>query len=167
MIHIYSGKLVDPFNVQASEIEINAIAHQLALINRFNGATTVPYSVAEHCIHVSYRVPPRYALYGLLHDASEAFMGDVVWPMKRSGHFEFYRTEEKKLQAKIYAKFGLHPAEPEIVNTVDKGLAFVEGSALVPGWSPKEKPPTIFPCWSWQEAEEKYLNRFEELVNVA
>ena len=121
------------------------------------------YSVAEHCVHLSYQVRPENAAHALLHDASEAFMGDIVWPMKRTGHFEYYRDAEDKLMKQIFARFGLSPGEPTEVYTLDKQAAQHEGSALVPGWKPKVYPATLYPCWSPSEARDKYLMRFEEL----
>ena len=162
---MHSGRLVDVFNVKDEDIDIETIAHQLSMLCRFNGAVREFYSVAEHCVHLSYQVAPEYAAHALLHDASEAYFGDLVWPLKRTGHFEYFRDKEALLMIKIYAHFGLAPGEPVEVYTKDKEAAFHEGSALVPGFKPRQARPTLYPCWSPAVAREKYLARFKELFN--
>lgn len=64
-------------------VNLGQIATALGHINRFNGNTIRPYSVAEHSIRVSQLVEPRHKLAALLHDAGEAFVGDIVSPIKR------------------------------------------------------------------------------------
>ena len=72
-----------PLDPRPEEVRIEAIAHQLGNLCRFNGACKVFYSVAQHSVLVSYLVSKRYALAGLLHDAAEAYLGDVIRPLKR------------------------------------------------------------------------------------
>ena len=81
---VYGRKidLRDPWNTQ---IDIREIAYGLTRLVRFGGqlAPGCFYSVAQHSIMVSKLVPDRLALAGLLHDASEAYLGvDVPKPLK-------------------------------------------------------------------------------------
>jgi uncharacterized protein len=84
----HSGRLVDFLRPKPEDISIEDIAHHLAQVNRFGGAPDVPYSVASHCVYVSRRLQethpdePGLWLAGLLHDASEAYLGDVVSGLK-------------------------------------------------------------------------------------
>ena len=57
-IQTYTGKAFDLLNPTPEMVEVTDIAHHLALINRFTGATAVPYSVAQHSVLVSQVVPP-------------------------------------------------------------------------------------------------------------
>jgi len=77
-----SGKRFDFTQPFDNTFDIHDIAHALAHINRFTGHTDQPYSVAQHSVYVSNIVPPRYALAGLMHDAAEAYLGDVSAPLK-------------------------------------------------------------------------------------
>lgn len=68
-------------------INIKDIAHHLALINRFTGATTRPYSVAEHsllCADIALRDghPLSAQMAALMHDAHEAYTTDLSSPAK-------------------------------------------------------------------------------------
>jgi hypothetical protein len=79
IIETYSGKLVDPFNITESDLDIQDIAHGLSNINRFNGHTVYPYSVAEHSVVLSFCFDNDLdALYALMHDA------DIVSPLKHN-----------------------------------------------------------------------------------
>lgn len=93
----YTGKLFDFDNIQPSMICIEDIAHSLALINRYNGMTTFPYSVAEHCVRMTMCDDlPGDKLAKLLHDSAEAYIGDLVTPFKRKlKFFEAGMDEEK------------------------------------------------------------------------
>jgi hypothetical protein len=83
-ITTYSGKRFSLDEANPENIEIVDIAHSLSMICRFNGHTQEFYSVAEHCVHMARRLTDRKtALYALLHDAGEAYYGDVTTPLKR------------------------------------------------------------------------------------
>ncbi|MBA2706050.1 MAG: hypothetical protein H0U60_19605 [Blastocatellia bacterium] len=100
----------DVFNPRREDIKIDSIAHALSNICRFNGNCKEFYSVAQHSVMVSKICLPNDALQGLLHDASEAYLGDVVQPLKRfSGMFDRYHELEHQLQEMIYSKFEVVP----------------------------------------------------------
>ena len=81
-ITTYTGRTIDFLNPSADEVHILDIAKGLASQVRFNGQIDGHYSVAEHSVWVSRLVPGPLAFYGLLHDASESYMSDVVKPLK-------------------------------------------------------------------------------------
>ncbi|MFA5286352.1 MAG: hypothetical protein WC347_12205, partial [Smithellaceae bacterium] len=77
-IHTFSGIAFDLLNPKPEMILLEDIIHSLALINRFNGAAIFPYSVAQHSLYVASLLPSELKLHGLLHDAAEAYVGDMV-----------------------------------------------------------------------------------------
>lgn len=103
------------FNLLApnpDDIWLVDIAHGLAHINRFNGATAHPYSVAEHCLAVSTQVERRtgdkqLALAALLHDAAEAYIGDMNGLLKKSYVGDMFRSIEDDIERAIEQRFGL------------------------------------------------------------
>ena len=64
------------------KVAIEDIAHGLAFQCRFNGQTCDFYSVAQHSLIVADLVPESHRLAALLHDAAEAYLGDMVKPLK-------------------------------------------------------------------------------------
>ena len=100
----YTGIAFHPFDPAPDQISIVDIAHQLSMTCRFNGACQEFYSVAQHSVFVSEIVPRQHALQGLLHDASEAYISDIVSPAKR--HLEAYLKTEESIQAVVFRKFG-------------------------------------------------------------
>lgn len=77
-----SGRQVSLLNPQYSQIDIGDIAHGLAYQCRFNGHTSRFYSIAQHSLMVASILPDHLKMAGLLHDAAEAYVGDVVQPLK-------------------------------------------------------------------------------------
>ena len=77
-----SGRRVALLNPSPAQIVIGDIAHGLAHQCRFNGQTNQFYSVAQHSLMVAELVPPAYRRAALLHDAAEAYLGDMVKPLK-------------------------------------------------------------------------------------
>lgn len=98
------GKLVNILNWDVTEMPIEEIAHNLANTNRYGGAQPTPVSVALHSILVSYMVPESYAYEALMHDATEAFVGDVMHPIKAlCPNFRAIEAEVHKLVARNYS----------------------------------------------------------------
>ena len=71
--------LTDP---RIDDVAIEDIAHGLAYECRFNGQTSAFYSVAQHSLMVLSLVPKKLQFQALLHDAAEAYLGDMVKPLK-------------------------------------------------------------------------------------
>lgn len=77
-----SGRQVSLLDPQPAQIDIGDIAHGLAYQCRFNGQTNRFYSIAQHSLMVASILPDSLKLAGLLHDAAEAYVGDIVQPLK-------------------------------------------------------------------------------------
>lgn len=164
-----------PLDPRPIEISIADIAHALSLQCRFTGHVRKFYSVAEHSVHVSRICDPAEALWGLLHDASEAYLCDVSRPIKRLPEMAAYRAAEKNLQAAIMNRFGLAPDEPPSVKHADTIMLGVEARDLM---SPLKHPERWAWCtdlasgtkirvtrpWTPDQAREKFLARFAELT---
>jgi hypothetical protein len=119
-IRTASGRLFWPFAPREEEIFLEDIAHHLSHLCRFSGAVRTFYSVAQHSVLVSQICDKADALWGLLHDASEAYLSDVVRPLKHQPEFRGYLDREKDLQALICQRFGLASMMPDSVNKADQ-----------------------------------------------
>lgn len=113
----YGGHYFNFMDPQNSEITITDIAHGLSNICRFNGHVKSFYSVAQHSVAVSLLVPAEYALVGLLHDATEAYIGDVTRPLKRM--IPGYTRIERLVEKAIFDRFGLELPLPQCVKEAD------------------------------------------------
>ena len=76
-----SGLGFDPEDPKPEAIVIEDIAHALSNICRFGGHTGSFYSVAQHSVLVSLHTNAKFARAGLMHDASEAYIGDIIRPV--------------------------------------------------------------------------------------
>ena len=81
-VSTFSGNRFYPLVPRIDRVAIEDIAHGLAYQCRFNGQTREFYSVAQHSLVVASLVEPRQRLAALLHDAAEAYLGDMVKPLK-------------------------------------------------------------------------------------
>lgn len=124
----YSGKVVDLSRFSEDDIHIEDIAHALSQIVRFTGHITKPYTVAQHSVLVSTLCPKEHALWGLLHDASEAYLGDVSTPLKSL--LPQYREIEGRVQREIAGRFGLCWPMPPEVKEADRAALIAEKRAL-------------------------------------
>jgi len=158
---------------QANEFRIEDIAHALANQCRFVGHTAVYYSVAQHSVHVSRLVPRGLALTGLLHDAAEAYVGDMSRPLKllfdTLKQDAFDRIEHRVMLA-LSTVFSIeYPFQPEIKVADNVALATERRDVLAPVMSqwveglPDPDPEVIVPL-SPAEAKAAFLVRFIELT---
>jgi hypothetical protein len=172
----HSGRRVDPLAMRPEDIDIQDIAHALSLLNRFTGHTTRPYSVAEHSVRVSWLCRPENALWGLLHDASEAYLADIARPVKRREEFAAYREAEGRLMLGVCQKFRLPPDEPEEVKWADGVMCAAERRDLT-AYVPEPDGYTArfigdahvyvshLNPWDWETAKARFLDRFAWLVH--
>lgn len=162
----FSGRLVDLAKFAVEDVRIADIAHALSIINRFTGHSKVPYSVAQHSVMVSRICEPEYALWGLLHDASEAYLGDMATPLKTL--LPQYRELEEHVQKTIALAFGLAWPMPSVVKIADLRALMGEKRDLVPGsadWGIDIEPACgpINP-YCWHQAKKLFEDRYKELV---
>ncbi len=174
-IETFSGRQFWPLDPRPEDIFIEDIAHALSCVNRFTGHTRHAYSVAQHSVYVASCVPREDALWGLLHDAAEAYISDLSRPLKVLPEFAFFREVEDRILAAVCERFGLDPIQPESVHHADKSMLWAEANQLMhqplahwwDKWREVEIPPigaipTIAP-WSPEWAKMVFLNRFKAL----
>ena len=175
-LQTYTGKKFHVMAPTPDEVDILDIAHALSNQCRYSGHTQVFYSVAEHAFRVSLEVPPQDALWGLLHDAAEAYVIDLPrhikqW-LRQNGHRFFDETEERVMRV-VAEKYGLSWPQPESVDKADVLLLTTEArdlmSPLHPEWhyseangypALAERIATLSPL----AAEREFLRRFRELT---
>ena len=173
-MHTFSGKMFRYLHPDPEDVCIEDIAHSLSQLNRFVGQTTKPYSVAQHSVLVSQVCPRKFMLYGLLHDASEAYTNDVCRVLKLSPGMGIYKWYENLAMSAVCKKFHLPEKEPPEVKTADLVLLLTEKRDLFKNtclWAVNKYDGTshldplkkkIRP-WTAEEAEEKFLDRFQLL----
>lgn len=172
-IQTYSGRPFWPLDPRPEEICIEDIAHALAHQCRFAGHVKRFYSVGEHCVRVSFICDPADALWGLLHDAAEAYLVDLPRPIKRHSEIgQMYSEVERRLMAAVCERFGLAVEEPESVGVADKILLGIEArdlmAPLLPGWEKwlaliGNRTERINDTLTPPDAERRFILRFKQL----
>lgn len=179
-MQVASGGRVYPFDPRPEEIHIQDIAAALSKICRFGGHCREFYSVAQHSVLVSRVCESEDALWGLLHDASEAYLGDIPRPIKRHSSMWIYSEAEQQVMAAVASRFGLGGAPegdwnmPRSVHRADEVLLATEardlmGNSALERWDsltgiePLEDP--IVP-WAPKMAAFLFMARFKELTGA-
>lgn len=173
-VELHSGKRFYPLDPRPEDVVLSDIIHALSNICRFNGHTREFYSVAEHSmlLHNAAALaehPERVLVWGLLHDAAEAYIGDMVRPLKHnSGAFaKEFRAAEARIILCIGQALGL-PADHAtgIVGEFDKRLLVTEGEQVfpkpaewtrAPHWVDVPRLPVRVRFWSPQRARNMFL----------
>ena len=159
----FTGREFYPLDPRMEEIEIRDIAHALSLSCRYGGHSLCFYSVAEHCVHIAEAAPDDMKLVALLHDASEAYLSDVIRPIKP--FLENYDSIEEGLMAVIAGKFGFQWPMPAEIKRLDNAILADERDQVMAkpprDWHLPEPPLGVhLPCWSAEEAEIEFLHAF-------
>ena len=163
----FTGEKFYPFDPRPEEIHLEDIAHGLALTNRFTGQVPEPYSVAQHSLIVAGYCPEDLKLCGLMHDATEAYLGDLAAPFKRG--LKEYQAVEANLWSVIAKRFDLPDPIPVAVMEVDLRLLIDEARSFWPdgrveNWDEnlgvrKLGRGLVVPI-PWQHVEDTFLKRF-------
>ncbi len=179
-IPTYTGRPINPLAVMPDQIDVRDIAHALSQRARWSGHTREFWSVAEHSLLVADILEgwdnsdPDLLLWGLLHDAAEAYLPDVATPIKGLvtieagvGRVSFAWVEQCLLRA-IAGAFGLAWPVPVAVKQADRIATATEARDLfappvrLPDY-PKPMGRRISGGWPMGETEELFLERFEAL----
>lgn len=171
-IFTYTGTRFWPLQPKAEEVNIVDIAHALSNQGRFTGHTREFYSVAQHSVLCSRLVAPEFALWALLHDATEAYLIDLARPVKTQMP-EFKRIENILMEV-IAQKFDLPMPMPQAVHDIDNQMLMTEKRDLMPrsgdfnvihsnGATPLAM--TIEP-WSPKVSKAQFLGRYHELTTA-
>lgn len=182
----FTGRKAFAMDPRAEDVCLEDIAHSLALQCRFGGHCREPYSVAEHSVRVALYVqekasllnptewafdaPRRLTLAALLHDASEAYLTDIIRPVKSHPRMRPYCEAERVMQAIINEWAGL-PADAHkgrLVHEADEVLLATEARDLMSEppdpWCLSHDPmPDVIVPWDWRKAETEFLAMFYEL----
>lgn len=173
MLQLYSGKKFDFTNFGPSDFEITDIAHALSNICRFGGQVSRFYSVAQHCVLMAWSYSGRRGIRtALLHDAAEAYIGDMVRHLKHSMP-EFQRLENQLMLA-IADRFGIDWPLPESLKQLDNDMLQAEFEQVwtVPGFADRPVygealPIKIVELWSPTRAEQEFIRAFNACYRQA
>ncbi len=141
-IETYTGRRVDPFDVSPGDVHLPDVAAGLSHTCRFGGHCDHFYSVAHHSLNVSHELPradPRLQLIGLLHDAAEAYLGDIPRPLK--ARLERVQPAEERILDSVWESLAIEPpteTEWERVMAADDRLLAFEANELLEdaSWAP-------------------------------
>lgn len=182
----FSGRSVSLYDPTPEMICIEDIAHALSHVCRFGGHTREFYSVAQHSCLVSYLAPAEWRLAALMHDATEAYLGDVIRPLKNilngkrqenSAHsytegseasFQpaIYKEIESVFERVIAKKFGIDHTmyggiKPYDIRAleIEHGYFFLHEPRIFSRCFNSEEP-----CWTPTIAKEVFISTFNELT---
>ncbi len=175
-----SGQLLDYLNPRPEDIRITDIAEALAKQCRFSGHTIKFYSVAQHSCMVHDLCPLEARPWALLHDAHEAYIGDIPTPLQTALHALgggiALGVITQRLDRAIAKAFGLAlPDEPtrlevrhwdRVALNTERYVLLDQRAAHHNIWAKDLPHPNISALkssWSWDRAVEQFLQRFDAL----
>lgn len=146
-----------PLDPRPEDFNLEQIAHALSQQCRYGGHTKRFYSVAQHCVLVSL-LCPTYPAEGLMHDASEAYLGDIIKPLKVL--FPLYLSAEYRMEEALAKRWNLtHPWPPEVKHADLVMLATEKRDLIEPNdldWGPLPEPMETLPLAVWTSSKAKY-----------
>ena len=123
----FTGRVVNPLTLGATDIDTHDIAHSLSRICRFGGHSFGHISVARHSLWVTQEVKRRGGtvveqLAALLHDAAEAYVGDMVRPLKHMPGMEAYLQAEANVELAIARRYNIPHPLPALIKEADAAV---------------------------------------------
>lgn len=170
-VETYTGGRFHPFDPSPEAVRLEDIAAGLAHTCRFGGHCRRFYSVALHSLHVSSELESagtKLAAYGLLHDAGEAYLGDIPRPLRNA--FDGLDRAEAQIREVVWEAFGLPPPgedEWALVRRADDRLLAYEAHELLADGSWAAEPPALgydLDGGSTDRVRRRFLERGEALL---
>lgn len=176
-IKVASGHYVDLGKPDPETIDLRSIAAALSKICRFGGHCPKFYSVAEHSVHATLLARSE-GLLGesliavFLHDAAEAYVGDMVKPLKAS--IPQFADVERRIEAAIEQRFNVNFAQwATVIKRFDRAMLKAEKTSMWPddaetwaGFSEIEDRHLSLQYWDPGTAEGKFLEIADSLSLV-
>lgn len=170
-IGTFSGNSFYPLDPDPEDVEMRDIAHGLAHTCRYAGQCQYFYSVGTHSLYVSRELAgehePAVQLYGLFHDAAEAYVTDVPRPVK--GELDGYERIETGIRSAVWESLGIDPPTDDqwqAVMAADDRLFHYEADTLLHGFQPPTNPDLEYelsPC-SPRAVREQFLDHADTLL---
>ncbi len=169
----YSGRRFWPMDPRSDDVFIEDIAHGLSMQCRYAGHCIRFYSVAEHSVLIARWLLAQgsgaeTALWGLLHDASEAYLVDVPRPVKP--FLEGYKAAEARVMVAICDAFGLPHEMPGTVHEADGGIISDERANMrrcEHEWADTGAALGVeLEYWTPEEAEAEFLAAYWALTGM-
>lgn len=165
----FNGRRINPVHATITDIYIEDIAHALSQICRFGGHCKEFYSVGQHSVLCAMHASPETAFPALMHDSTEAYIGDMVTPLKNQMP-KFHQVEDR-LWKIIAKKYHIPVKLPTEVKVLDRQALGTEHRDLLDNhehhvwkmlkgvkiWSERIKP------WSPKATEARFLDWFNYL----
>lgn len=158
-IQTYRGRRVPlDYTFRAAHVDLYDIAWALAHTYRYNGHLAYPLSVARHSINIMRRVPEELRLTALLHDAAEAYIGDMPMPLKNSVVGVEFKKLEEHIEKEIARALGVPLKDPK-VKEADVAILTQEVDrfgAPRPEWFELYGPRQADPCHVYKPQDDYY-----------
>jgi len=167
-----SGIYFDYVKPTAHMIKIEDIAKALSNTCRFGGHSRF-YSVAEHSVHcaqlaVDMELNNESVLYALMHDAQEAYIGDMPKPLKMI--MPEFQALEERIERVVYAALGVVTTDSRTIKRIDMMMLKAEKLYLFSDdkqvWPCIASIPEVMidiKCWTPERAETEFMGVWNEL----
>lgn len=161
-IETVTGREFNVIEPTADMFDFEDIAKSLSLICRYNGHVPSFYSVAEHSVRVAWQLrfwgyPLDVQLTGLLHDAAEAYVGDMVRPLKRIPDLGgLHRDMECRVSEILHSKYGGIFPHPDPVHRADREVYNWEVQFIRTGKTTG---------WTAEYAHDAFIDRYQHITN--
>lgn len=172
VMNTFTGRIFDLLKMTKKDVCVEDIAHALSLICRGGGHIRYFFSVAQHSMNCADEAAARgwskrIVLACLLHDASEAYIADIIRPVKP--HLSNYLDIEAQIMSVIYDYFGLADLteeEKKCCKQIDDEMMAHELHRMMPGEEnrpvPELKSEPDFRERPYKEVEQDFLDRVRQ-----